>query len=319
MNSLVYHYMLRPPTSIWYQTELTAFDELILSWNCPRPAQGALLFSISVLTQEWSPFFSYALWGWSTQKSFSFENTEVFAYQDIVRIKSGRATGFKIKIEALEGAKLTEIGLHVCCSLLAGFKRDSVRGIYFSTSTLPIPCQSQMALSHPRNQSMCSPTSTAAVVTFLTRRSISPLGFAHAVYDHGFDIYGNWALNVAQAASHLGTAWQCWVERLSGFDGLLAKLKQGLPLVVSVKGDLPGAPVPYQAGHLIAIRGYDLGREKVLCMDPAYPKDEETYVEYDLADFLPAWEARQYLAYVFDRPLHKSKSCPCPKSYLCAI
>ena len=114
------------------------------------------------------------------------------------------------------------------------------------------------------------------------------------------DIFGNWVLNTAQASSVLGNKWQCWVERLAGFGDIYDRLKNNLPVVVSVKGPLPGARFPYTNGHLIAVKGYNPKTEQVLCMDPAFQADEATAVAYNLSDFMDAWSRRRRIAYVFE-------------------
>lgn len=97
----------------------------------------------------------------------------------------------------------------------------------------------------------------------------------------------------------LGPKWNCWVERLNGFDEVYNQLLQGNPVVVSVRGPLKGSAAPYTKGHLMAVIGYRPIEHKVICMDPAFPSDQETIVEYDLEDFLQAWSRRGKIAYVF--------------------
>jgi hypothetical protein len=127
-------------------------------------------------------------------------------------------------------------------------------------------------------------------------KNLDPISFAKLVHDDAFDIYGNWILNIAESYNQLRSP--CHVERLTDFSALHAKLMQGKPVVVSVKGTIPGAPKSYPAGHLICIVGYD--GDKVYCIDPAFPNNESTFVSYDLRDFLTAWGIRRNLAYVFD-------------------
>ncbi len=170
--------------------------------------------------------------------------------------------------------------------------------------SLPVCLQvnglSQMVLNHVRNRDLCSPTSTTAVVRYLLQNDgIDPLLFAQNTWDRGFDIFGNWVFNVAEAAAQLGPKWNCWVERLNGFDDIYQHLQAGTPVVVSVRGPLPGSAQPYASGHLIAVIGYDPQQQKVICMDPAFPSHDQTHVFYDLSDFIQAWNRRGRVAYVF--------------------
>ena len=148
---------------------------------------------------------------------------------------------------------------------------------------------------------MCSPSSTSSVAGYLMGANrIDPVSFALHARDEAFDIFGNWVLNTAQASSLLGSSWRCWVERLGGFGDIYSRLKRNLPVVVSLKGALPGARFPYPNGHLIVVKGYDPRKERVLCMDPAFSDDAATVVDYHLPDFMDAWSKRRFLAYLFE-------------------
>jgi cell wall-associated NlpC family hydrolase len=266
------------------------FDELILSWNADRPATGDYEIYVSVkIDSDWSPWHLYASWGADGQSSF-------LSSIDTFDLPQGqKATGFQIKTVPAEGIR----SLHVYTN---GTKvTEAQQNISY---TIPVALSvagfSQMALDHERANALCSPTSTAAVVHYLTNNpQINALDFAKKVWDRGCDIFGNWPFNVAQAAAELGPSWQCWVERLDGFDEIYRRLHQGTPVVVSIRGPLPGSALPYAQGHLIAVVGYDPEQQQVLCMDPAFPSDKETRVSYDLSDFIQAWNRRGRIAYIF--------------------
>ncbi len=91
------------------------------------------------------------------------------------------------------------------------------------------------------------------------------------------------------------------MARFESFEKLYNNLKKGLPTVVSVRGTLPGAIMPYKEGHLIAVIGYDKESDCILCMDPAYLTDAETLVRYPRQDFLQACRSRGNIGYFFDR------------------
>jgi hypothetical protein len=133
----------------------------------------------------------------------------------------------------------------------------------------------------------------------LNSQELQPLHFADRVFDSAFDIYGNWILNTAQAAHELGPLWNCFVTRLTYFGQILEQLHRGLPVIVSIQGELPGSVKPYDSGHLLVVRGYRAETNSVLCMDPAFPTDDSTHVEYALEDFVTAWQRRHGLAYIF--------------------
>jgi Peptidase_C39 like family len=302
----IYHHDLNPCDQqdnifLWENEVPSPFDEMIVSWNASRPVYGCYLIDVSVKIKEWSSWLPYAEWGGDYQKSFdkTCEHPPFQTYQDIVTLLNGeKATGFRIRITAKEGAALQDFRtLHIClrdrssaASCLIFLPEHSLR--------LEVPGISQIALAHPRNYSICSPTSMAAVVQYLRGNKIEPSVFADLVWDTGFDIFGNWVFNVAQASVELGNTWWCWVERLSGFAGIYENLKLGIPSVVSIQGPLPGSALPYLKGHLIVVCGFDAVTSEVLCMDPAFPSDEQTLVRYGFEDFLQAWNRRGRVAYL---------------------
>ncbi len=291
-------------TDLWTEENLFPFDELMLSWNGNRPSNGKFLFYISVKTEDWSPWLLYASWGSEGQSSYQAE-AEGFpakVFQDALEMTQGvKATAFKVKVIAEDASKEDIHHLHVYTN---GDKASTQESNPSTTVLLKVPGLSQMALSHERRQDLCSPTSTTAVTRYLSHNpEIDPVAFADDVWDSGFDIYGNWVFSVAQASTYLGKEGRCWVERLSGFDAIHQSLSRGFPVVVSVRGPLPGSASPYAKGHLLAVIGYDAANQKVLVMDPAFPSDDQTHTSYALSDFMQAWARRGNVAYFFTADL----------------
>lgn len=286
--------------NIWKEENITPFDELMLTWNAARPKAGKFHFYVSVKTEEWSPWLIYATWGSDGQSSYQSQGP-IKVYQDAVEVGEGKkGTAFQIKVEA-EGAFLSDIhGLHVYTN---GDKAsDGSQGVYLHPITLEVAGLSQMTLEHERHKDLCSPVSTTAVTRYLSQDpNIDPILFAQNAWDSGFDIFGNWVFNVAESYTHLGQKWSCWVERLNGFDSIYSRLSQGTPVIVSVRGPLPGSALPYAKGHLMAVIGYDPIEQKVKCMDPGFPKDSETLVSYDFNDFIQAWNRRGNISYIFKK------------------
>lgn len=284
----------------WKEENIPPFDELILTWNGTRPIVGSYRFYVRLKTEEWSPFLLYASWGAGGQSSFA-EGSSVRVYQDVVSVKTGpKATAFEVKVEGTGGASLEGLrSLHVYVNedVFAKNETSPLESIH-----LDVPGLSQRILSHPRSADLCSPTSTAAVVRYLSKKeSVDPVQFAERSWDGGFDIFGNWVLNVAHASSILGSSWNCWVERLHGFVDLHARLRQNTPVVVSVRGPLSGSALPYAKGHLLVVTGFDATSQRVLCMDPAFPTNEETITSYPIQDFIDAWSRRGFISYIFEQ------------------
>jgi hypothetical protein len=289
----------------WEEENLTPFDELIISWNALRPVEGKFLFYVSVKINKWSPWLLYAAWGSQGQSSFisTTQIAPVRVYQNALEVVGGKkATAFKIKIIAEGCAALTNIqAVHVYTN--GDRTRELQQPVSCSTSIyLPVSGLSQMSVNHPRHAALCSPVSTLAVIYYLSNNyAVDPRCFAQNIWDAGFDIFGNWVFNAAQASIHLGFGWDVWIERLDGFDNVCHYLTQGAPVVVSVRSPLPGGARYYAKGHLIDVIGYDALHQKVICMDPAFPTNSQTHVSYDLSDFTKAWSRRGNVAIVFSK------------------
>ena len=287
----------------WETSLENPFEELLICWNIKRPDRGSYSIYVSVDTGEWSPWLLYAEWGSEFQKGFKsqFENVPVRVYQDAVEVTGdNKGYGFKIKVIAKNGANLSELkSIHVCSSNPSQLINKEA---YYArnSSFLDVKGLSQMALSDSRNDRLCSPTSTTAVIRFLNNSVLDPIQFAESSWDMGFDIFGNWVFNVAEAYNRLASSnYYCWVERYSDFSKVIDSLDRGMPTVISVKGPLKGSAQPYKSGHLIAVIGFDEKTQEVICMDPAFPSDRETIVRYQLNDLLKSWGRRKNVAYVF--------------------
>lgn len=291
----------------WCCENTIPFDELIVSWNAQRPEpKGAFDLHISALVEgEWSEWIHYATWGSEARSggnSSDSKNT-ISSYQDIAHIKNGKfATAFKVKVEAKGSAKLLDFHTLYGCVSRPKELTHKPHIAPLPSVDLQVPALSQMSLPHPLCHHMCSATSTSAVVTYLLKSpkgSINPVSVALNAHDGAFDIFGNWTFMAAHAYALLGKGWRCSVQRLRGFDDIHRRLSGGYPVVVSIRGPLTGSALPYESGHLLAVRGYDAERDRVLCMDPAFD-EKNAHVDYPLQDFLEAWGRRGYVAYVFD-------------------
>lgn len=305
MHRFLLQYEKKNNTFVWEETQLRPFDELIVSWDAERPPNGSYLIQVSLLTSEWSSWLDYAFWGAYDQYTFKkhLPNSEIQVYQDSVEVlQDNKASGFRIRIVANENA------------CLDGFRMLHISAIDRNTHTvsftppknvlinLKVNGLSQIALPDERNLHLCSPTSTTAVINFLSGGlDLSPIEFANSIVDSAFNIYGNWILNTAQASHILGKPWRCFVAHLTTFNQIIDQLMKGFPVVVSIRGPLKGSALPYESGHLVVVTGYDSENQEVFCMDPAFPTDDLTHVKYPLNEFLTAWSRRQGIAYIFSR------------------
>lgn len=283
--------------------DIHPFNELILSWRAKRPEKGSFMFYVKLRTKRWSPWIYYASWGKDLQQTFTFlcPASKIKSFQDRIQVTEKEvAKAFKIKIVAKGGAILEDISeLYISLADLEKFSISvpkELEDVFISD----IPARSQMKLDHHRKRHLCSPTSISTVLNYLRPGSLTdPVMFATHIRDQNFDIYGNWVLNVAQANALLAGKRSCCAQRLSGFEELHGFLQKQLPVVVSVTGPLKGSATKYDEGHLLVVNGYDKKAREVMCIDPAFTCDRETFVRYALSDFLSAWGRKQNLAYTF--------------------
>lgn len=286
--------------------DIESFSQLIFAWNAFRPERGYFKFATQVrdtVTGKWHDWHTMIEWGMDVQRSFFNESVTGTKYHH-VRLElpaSKSADAFRIKVEAHEGADLSLLcGLYVTIAHYPSFMGETVTQL----KTLPsikisgVPRQSQMVLDHPKKEVLCSPTSCSMVASYLTGQQIDPVFFAARAYDSGLDAYGSWPFNTVHVFEKSRGAVLFYVTRLNSFADIHRSLEKKLPVVVSVRGTIDGAPQEYKNGHLLVVVGWDAAQEKVMCHDPAFPITEKTVVSYPLHSFLVAWEKSRRLAYV---------------------
>ncbi|CAN5177114.1 hypothetical protein BH09DEP1_BH09DEP1_6980 [soil metagenome] len=295
------------------KTDLPKFSQLVFSWNALRPAKGYFTFYGQVRnpnTQKWSKWHQMAVWGAEKQKSFETDADHMSSYHH-VRLESKPsllADGFAIKVEAHDGASLDQLkSFAVNLANLQLFKaeKDPMIPGLASVVIQGVPKYSQFELVHPRNDGLCSPTSCAMLTAYLLSRQVDPIDFAEKSHDQGMDKYGSWPFNMAHAFERTfefseGKILYA-VKRLNSFKDLHQQLAKGIPVVVSVRGQIHGAPRPYKNGHLLVVIGYDTKTKELVCHDPAVSSYALVRKKYPIKSFLQAWERSHRLAYCADR------------------
>lgn len=291
------------------KTDLPKFNQLVFSWNAQRPGKGHFAFYAQVRdprTQKWSKWHQMAVWGAQKQKSFETDPDHISSYHH-VRLESKPlllADGFAIKVEAHEGAHLDQLkSFGVNLANLQLFKAEKETNILALSSVVVqgVPKYSQFELDHPRNDGLCSPTSCAMLTAYLLSKQVDPIDFAEKSHDQGMDKYGSWPFNMAHAYERSEGKILYAVKRLSSFKDLHHQLVKGIPVVVSVRGQIQGAPRPYKNGHLLVVIGYDTKTKEVICHDPAMASATQVRKRYPVKSFLQAWERSHRLAYCADR------------------
>ncbi len=290
---------------IFCKNDISLFSQLIFYWNAFRPEKGYFSFHAQVLDEKnkWHDWHTMINWGKDIQKSFFSEGALGTKYCH-VRLEmppKKLAKGVRIKVVAHDGANLSSLrALGINVANLAAFSEEFNHSIGLLPSVMisGIPKQSQMVLDHPKADVMCSPTSCSMLMGYLKKQPSNTLEFALGVYDYGLNSYGSWPFNIAHAFEHCEGEVFFKVMRLPSFLELHSMLQKSIPVVVSVRGKLQGAPKEYNNGHLLLVIGWDQQKQKVLCHDPAFDQSEKVYAEYDIKSFCTAWGRSRHLAYV---------------------
>lgn len=290
------------------QKDVPDFSQVVISWNAQRPSIGYFSFEVRVRskkTGQWGEWHHMADWG-SIQKSY-YDQGDGISQAHHVRLellKTRYADGFAVKITPRNGASLALIdGCFVSVSNYHFFKHEQ-SGVYDSHKSIMIkkvPKFSQFLVQHPENSRICSPTSCAMLVNFLHENVVSPDSFSTQVYDEGLETYGSWPFNTAHAYELAGKNYFFYVTRLPSFQKIYDYLQKGIPVVVSVRGSIDGAPQPYPHGHLMVIVGWNKHSQTVVCHDPAAKKEKQVLQRYPIQSFLQAWERSYRLAYIAEK------------------
>ncbi len=312
--SHLYKYILTKKDHIFYKkkhrfvykkTDVMPFTQLILTWNALRPKHGSFLFKVSVRnahTNTWDIFHKVALWGKDQKSFFSKGGCSTFNYSRLEMEKNLLADGFEIHVEGDLDATIDNLkGLFVALSNQHQFTSEPyelrARGLS-SCKVKRAVKKSQKMINHSRANALCSPTSVSMLVQTLQKKQIDPLVTAQYVYDPSLDIFGNWPFNMAYAFELASKRLFFYVMRPSSFKEIYERLKNNIPVAVSIRGPIKGGYTPYKNGHLLVVVGWDALNKKVICFDPASDELEGVKVAYDLHDFIVAWERSRRLTYM---------------------
>ncbi len=286
------------------QVGIPAFTQLLFSWNAFRPKNDHYSFFIQVRdaqTQQWGTWHKMVDWGQDVQKSFATRSDGMSRYVH-VRLETESykmADAFRVKIYAPDADFSGMRSVTVSAANLHKFEPEQTMYISLPSVLISeVPQQSQLVLPHEKCRMMCSPTSCSMLLGYLTKKKVNPLQFAQHSFDHGLNVYGSWPFNTAHAFELSEGTMQFYTARLHSFQQLHKKLMKGIPIVVSVRGEIIGAPKSYNSGHLLLVVGFDAQKRVVICHDPAEIADHVTVKEYPLTSFIRAWERSRRLSYV---------------------
>lgn len=285
------------------------FSQLLFSWNAFRPDQGHFTFYVQVRDAKrktWGVWHKMAQWGAQVQRSFGSKPVCTTQYHH-VRLESNQghlSDAFRVRVEVEEGADLTQLrAFTISLSNFTKFKKslvnETIRSLP-STYIARVPKQSQFKVLYPHRDSICSPTSLGMIIGYLTDQTIDYAQLARGAFDTGLQAHGSWPFNTAHAFEQCQGDVLFGVGRLNSFTQLHEQLEKKIPVVVSVRGSLDGAPQAYNKGHLMVVVGWDAKRQQVIVHDPAFKSDNKVLKRYSLQTFLRAWDRSHRLVYLAD-------------------
>ncbi len=289
---------------LFSKVDVPLFSQLLFSWNALRPRKSHYSFFVQVrdaATKKWGAWHKMIDWGHGLQRSYSTLSDGMSRYFH-VRLEtegSRMADAFKVKVSNIAGDFSNIKSVTINISNMSRFEPELIAyhklpSVYIAD----VPALSQIALLHEKCRTMCSPTSCSMLLGYLTKKSINPLHFAESSFDQGLNVYGSWPFNTAHAFELSNGAFQFYVGRLHSFAQLHKHLMSGTPVVVSVRGDIVGAPKVYNNGHLLVVVGFDAKKGVVICHDPAENEDCQTVKNYPIGSFVRAWERSRRLSYI---------------------
>jgi hypothetical protein len=281
------------------------FTQLVFSWNIMRPEEGYFSFYVQVrdaASRRWGTWHHMADWGADVQKTYLSKSDGVSSFVHVRLEMNDKkvADAFRIKIVPHKKASLSLVhSIAVALSDFNSFKPENlVNSELQSIHIKGLPTIAQFALEHEDNSRICSPVSCTMLVQYLTGNYRDPLEFAAKSFDAGLGVYGSWPCNTAHAFEECNGSMHFMVRRMNSFADLHEQLMKGMPVVVSVRGNLPGALKSFPHGHLLVVVGWDNETRHVLCHDPAAESNEHVCKRYPMVDFLRAWECSHRLSYI---------------------
>ncbi|MBS3792919.1 peptidase C39 family protein [Candidatus Bipolaricaulota bacterium] len=276
------------------------FTHLVPFWNVTTPPDTQIDIKAKLkIEKKWSRWIRVATWRGNKPHTYSYSSSKVETKIDTLSVNNRKANKFKLLIEL--SSKTQDIAPSV--RLVGATYWDSSKkpGITGAKVTgylkdLEVPKESQFKEPASIAPLICSPTALSMVLHYYGKQ-VEPLEVARGVYDHGAEIYGNWSLNTAFAASY---GFQAYVRYFPSIEAIKEEIAADRPVVVSIaydKGELKGAPMESTSGHLVVVRGFlkKEDKEYLIVNDPAAKKDKSVRRTYRLDQFISAWKGIGYV------------------------
>jgi peptidase C39-like protein len=304
-------------TSDWIPVAF-AFDELVASWNAETPPGTWIKVEIGARgAGRETKFFTTMIWASGDE---DIHRASVAGQKDAdgdLSVDTFKRAGgaapldsyrFRVTLYQRSGSTATPSVATLAAMVSVPFKYEIPSTFDGNPVQLQVPTLSQEEHKgeFPEydggGEAWCSPTSTAMVLGFhgAEPSSNDVLVFpgpdydephvayaARYTYDWRYKGTGNWPANVAYA-SRFGL--DGFVTRLRSLGEAQRFIAASIPLVASVKGELPGFLFGQTNGHLLVIRGFDANGD-VITNDPAANTNDQVRKTYARADFERVWLA----------------------------
>ncbi len=264
--------------------------EAIVSWNA-RSLAGALDLRVNAHDGRTSAWLPYVRFDASSRRSFEGRDTFVEIDTDVVRSS----------VDVVTVAVRSEGELDALFVSTPDYGAPS-GVVALPALDLDVPPFSQYEARYPLERGWCAPASLAMLLAYRAYPIDVPI-VAREVFDARYGGTGNWAFNVAFAAT-LG--FRAAVVHLRDLSHAHAFLVDDVPLALSIAwddGELPGAPLAQSNGHLVVLRGIDENGDAIV-NDPAQPNVVTTYPRHA---FERAWLGHGGIAFaVVPAPLEQA-------------
>ncbi|MFV9505028.1 MAG: C39 family peptidase [Oscillochloridaceae bacterium umkhey_bin13] len=278
--------------------------ELIVSWAAETPAGSWIELQVRVgQADQWGRWFRLAAWdsALSNSRRSSFADQRGpdghVATDTLMLTSAPELVQARVLLCAEPGADMPELeALTICAS--DGTPAVDPGAAALPASTVPLPVL-RSQYSYAEGTGWCSPTAVTMVLAAwyaqtgdprlaaLAEPDAIPTLAAPLIHDPAWEGTGNWAFNVAFAASRGLTAYVTRFERL---EQLACWTATGVPVIVSLAwqaGEITDAPGATN-GHLTIVRGF--AGDRVLIAEPASPDEASVLRAYPADQFFAAWQ-----------------------------
>ncbi len=283
--------------------EVNPFTNLVMSWQSKTHENASVEIWVKIRAEgRWSSWFSYGKWSDRGNNTGSFGGQkDILATLDVdlLLVNRGHADACCVRAELFR--KDNETPTPVFENYYITFKpyENSVKDPFVDQTvdiSLKVQAYSQLDIPEIGNK-ICSPTCVTMVMAYYgLEKQITDT--AKGVIDNGTGIYGNWSYNVAYANER---GLKAHVERLESLHEISLYLKEGIPLIASIKVKeleaLHGVYQTYPSGHLVVITGlfYKDSAYYFRVNDPAANTSDKVPRTYLVEEFLNVWNGIVYV------------------------